>query len=337
MNKLKQHNKNGFTIIEVLIVIAIIGILATILIVNYASWGTAAITVQLKSDLSNASSALENYRLTNKIYPADISSIYTPSQGNTITGGAIGTTGKYCVSVKNGSQNYFLSSKIMKPEAGTCPWLYYEAVPINNPYPAPQDPVVDLGGNERNATLLNGVNYSDESGGVFSFDGVDDRVESEVAYDLGSMSNMTWSVWVNCSQKMNTHNVFMGKYLPYFSFLNGNSFFFSARIGTTQRNLSTAANIDLNKWYHAVATIQYDGVNSVTKIYVNGNLAATSPAYAGAHGNIAIRKITLGDWQPTTGGYPFKGMVSNVKIYDRTLSAAEILENYKVDQKRYGL
>ena len=334
MNKLKQHNKNGFTIIEVLIVIAIIGILATILIVNYASWGTAAITVQLKSDLSNASSALENYRLTNKIYPADISSIFTPSQGNTITGGAIGTTGKYCVSVKNGSQNYFLSSKITKPEAGTCPWSYYEASPINNPYPAPQDPISDLSGNERNATLLNGVNYSNEVGGTYSFDGVDDRIETNANHTYGG--NMTWSAWVKCSQSINSYNMFMGRHLPYFSFYNGSQLFFSTNIGGTQRVVSTAGNNLLNTWYYAVFTIEYDGTNTIMKIYRNGTLAATSPAYAGSQVNYSY-KFTIGDGHPGSAWYPFKGMVSNVKIYDRTLSSSEIMENFKVDQKRYGL
>jgi type IV pilus assembly protein PilA len=62
MKKLaKKKNKKGFSLLELMIVIAIIGILATIAIPQFFGYQRRAYMTSTKSDVRNAHTALQNY------------------------------------------------------------------------------------------------------------------------------------------------------------------------------------------------------------------------------------------------------------------------------------
>ncbi len=65
-----NRSRRGFTIVELLIVIVIIGILATITVVAYSGIQATAGAVVLKSDLNQAQTQLELNRINNSTYPA---------------------------------------------------------------------------------------------------------------------------------------------------------------------------------------------------------------------------------------------------------------------------
>lgn len=66
--KLKNSQK-GFTLLELLIVIVIIGILAVLIIPNLAAGPLRARDTQRKQDLRNIKTALEAYHVDNSNYP----------------------------------------------------------------------------------------------------------------------------------------------------------------------------------------------------------------------------------------------------------------------------
>lgn len=71
----KRHRKNvlkryfGFTLSELLIVMAIIGILMSITLVGYNSYRAKARDSQRKTDLSSVEAGMESYYTVNKQYP----------------------------------------------------------------------------------------------------------------------------------------------------------------------------------------------------------------------------------------------------------------------------
>ncbi len=80
MNSLRRAN--GFTIVELLVVIVVIGILAAITIVSYSGISQRAKEASIFADLSNASKLIDIFAVSNPNYPDDIASCPTPSAGN---------------------------------------------------------------------------------------------------------------------------------------------------------------------------------------------------------------------------------------------------------------
>lgn len=71
--------RTGFTIVELLVVIVIIGILATITVVSYSGITKKAAEATLQADLANASKQLKVYKAENDAYPTAIDCSATPA------------------------------------------------------------------------------------------------------------------------------------------------------------------------------------------------------------------------------------------------------------------
>jgi hypothetical protein len=197
------------------------------------------------------------------------------------------------------------------------------------------DTWTDLSVNGNNGTLTNFPRFDSSNFGNILFDGTNDFVL------LGSNStygnNTSWEAWVYCTGDVSLYNMFMGRYLPYFSFYAGNRLYFSNVIGVTQQVIQTAANLSLNTWYHATFTTSYDGTNTTMKIYTNGVETATG-TFTGSQYNYPY-PFMIGDGNngSNTTWYPFSGRVSNVKVYNKTLTASEVQQNFNALRGRFGI
>lgn len=65
----QKHSDQGFTIVELLVVIVIVGVLASITIVSYTGIAQKAIASSLQSDLANASQQLKIFQIENSLFP----------------------------------------------------------------------------------------------------------------------------------------------------------------------------------------------------------------------------------------------------------------------------
>lgn len=115
---------NGFTIVELLVVIVVIGILAAITIISYQGVQKKAYVATIKSDLGNASKKLELYKLDNSdLYPinAQASDIKSSSGINFSIYNQSGNS--YCLQASNKSFNlvYHIDSTTNQPLYGKCP------------------------------------------------------------------------------------------------------------------------------------------------------------------------------------------------------------------------
>lgn len=122
----------GFTIVELLIVIVVIGAMVAIAILSYAGVSQRAIAISLKSDLRNAATQLEIDKLNNsENYP---SSILAANNGLGLLKSSdtqyiynYQNSNSYCLSatsVSSSTISYYISSDNKSIESGKCPTLW---------------------------------------------------------------------------------------------------------------------------------------------------------------------------------------------------------------------
>lgn len=112
----------GFTIVELLIVIVVIGILATITLVAYNGVQNRARTASVSSALNQASKKLALYQVENSSYPATLSSVGisdTPSVTYQYAFNNGVSPATYCVTATNGTTSYYINQNT-SPASGGC-------------------------------------------------------------------------------------------------------------------------------------------------------------------------------------------------------------------------
>ena len=201
-------------------------------------------------------------------------------------------------------------------------------------------------------SMDNGATFSLSNSKVFQLDGVTSTTASSVTSNKVFImtSKMSWDVWFKRTNDDNSYNmVYSNDYLPYLSFrgtvagVNANLFLFSwyTYLGgiATQRTLSTIGTYSNNIWYNVTCTLDQDvsSTTSTANIYVNGLLVRTTTTAVGtvdAVFQLPIgSRLRIGNF--SSPKYPFTGNIGPLRVYNRILSADEILKNYNSTKSRF--
>ena len=249
-------------------------------------------------------------------------------------------------------QNYAAMAPRFRPDVAERAALHLDAANRNS-FTRVEDGWADLS-TLQPTMLLSGAQHESKNGGVLTFAGTTGAFPtgSRATGTFIQATEMTWDVWFNREQSLSTEGtqfnmVFDHANLPYLSFgtsTDASRFLFSwfTRMGTAtsvQRTLSTSPGYTDNTWYNVTCTLQLDlaATTTTARIYVNGVLAASQTTAAGTNDQIWPNSSTLrlATWG-ATGQYPFKGSISNLRIYKRILTEAEILQSYNALAPRFG-
>jgi hypothetical protein len=196
--------------------------------------------------------------------------------------------------------------------------------------------VVGTGG-----TLV-GPTYSSLNSGSFTFDGVDDYINIPYPAGLSTGSPITlclWAKWTTVGTDTSTIQVLvdnnyqtspgsigfeiqdrpdLGKVLEW-----------GAQPGAGITRCTSDFIVGDGTWRHITGT--NDGSTSI--LYVDGvqsGLARTAAGIGSSQAN-----INLGRWD-FTNSRNMNGNISNFMIYNRALSAQEVLRHYNSSKSRYG-
>lgn len=78
-----QRGEDGFTLVELMVVIVIIGLLATVVMINVLPSQDKAMATKARADIATLEQAMEMYRLDNLRYPTggDLNVLVSPAGG----------------------------------------------------------------------------------------------------------------------------------------------------------------------------------------------------------------------------------------------------------------
>ncbi len=405
LNKFLSHNSQSFTLIEMLITVAIIAVLMTVVVlaINPTEITKKARDTQRLTDMANLEMLLQLARsegMLNTSY-CDGTKIYaslpseTPLSNNNLPAGISwvqvsedkirNTDGTGWIPLNFKSLNYLQTSVLpvdpknsldnslyytfyCNPQRGYILTAYPESQTFgpkggkdsktigdggpdpyvyevgNNLFISPLKPVGswsfdegtgtianDSSGNNNNGTLINGPTWTDgQINKAISFDGVDDYVNSSFLYPSNVFSVETWLKRTGTIDYTYSFAGVVGiRYAT--DMLRGivimsDNIYYHDHSGTPTY-LSSGVIVNLNTWYHTVIT--YDG--SVLKIYIDGVLknSYNNPALSSEVGyETQIGAIYFQSGQNRS----FKGLIDEVRIYNRALSAEEIQMHYEMSK-----
>ena len=194
----------------------------------------------------------------------------------------------------------------------------------------------DLSGNNNTGTLTNGPTFSADNMGSILFDGTNDYVNMGTS-TYCNLINISVSVWVRVTS---ASGYFLSRYFNNTSY-NGFLMYYdvaSTKFAVDGRESSaaylsrpTTNTYPLNNWYNVTWTKSAN----VWSIYVNGSLDVSS-ALGNGTTPFSNNIMWLGGLNQGIELYYYSSNISNVQIYNRVLTAAEVLQNYNATKSRFG-
>jgi hypothetical protein len=210
----------------------------------------------------------------------------------------------------------------------------------NTSYPGTGNTIYDLSGSGNTGTLVSSPVFSSVNGGNLVFNG-NSYITRSSALDTGQNFSVTaWIYPTSLSQR----NAIVGNGYPYstdngwmFNICNNNFGLYQAlMMSIGQDNVYKISNsyvFQLNKWSHVAMTVL--GGGSTVKLYANG--VETSIGAGGGSGRTIVystNEFNIGMRHSSTTER-FGGNISQVQIYNKTLTQQEILQNYNATKGRF--
>jgi hypothetical protein len=196
----------------------------------------------------------------------------------------------------------------------------------------------DIVSNTVTGSLLNGPTFNSGNGGSIVFDGVDDGVSIQHNSNIDIRNQIT----MECFFKLNSftpggpsadRTALIIKSYSYYLTINTtgkiDTYFYGTNTGAYYTSNSS---VSLNQWTQAVVTFNGNTVNW----YINGNLdksqSQTGTITPDQNADLGIGREVFANY-----GRGLNGTISKVLIYNRALSASEVLQNYNALKGRFGL
>ncbi|MCK4521969.1 MAG: right-handed parallel beta-helix repeat-containing protein, partial [Nanoarchaeota archaeon] len=202
--------------------------------------------------------------------------------------------------------------------------------------------VYDSSSYGNNGTLQNGTyNTTGKYGGALSFDGVGEFIEIPDDPPLSAITKGSVSLWFKTSV--------WGDYIGFISKQwngGGSEWGIGQHSGKVwvelcgdnsqsnyRQRYGTSTGLNDNAWHHLAVTWNGFDENNI-HIYVDGSVEDGSTLSGGSGSMIdTSEKVRIGVKHSTP--YCFNGTIDEVRIYNRTLSTAEIQQHYFSNLKKY--
>jgi hypothetical protein len=192
----------------------------------------------------------------------------------------------------------------------------------------------DISSNNYIGTLTNSPVYSSSNNGILIFDGINESYN--ISSQISDVMN-TIDIWINMKSTSPCPILYYGSdTFDSNVWTWGMAIFPTSTHGFNEGPLNYPTTslytdtVDLNVWKN-FTLVRNDSGN--VKLYKNGVLVGTKTG----SGTVALRnaadRLYIGKAGSTYGNFS----IGSIKIYNKALTATEILQNYNVTKSRFGL
>lgn len=366
-------NQKGFTLLEILLVIAAIGILAAIVIVaiNPNRQLAQVRDAERRSSVNAVQKALEQYLIDNNDYPSTVTAEYQEVCNTGSNGVGEGSIGSDCADLRALVPDYLAAIPTdpqgLATESGYFVWqdednnqisvisegeqteviavnytnevisedqtLYLDAGNTSS-YPGSGNLWTNLISGGTNGTLVNGVGFDSANLGSLTFDGVDDYVSLGSTY-TNTYIDITVSAWYYPTASSGNQYI-VSKY-PF-----GNGWFVYYNANAQTFNVDGRENGDVYITVNGTDVaprnnwhhVTFTKVGATWSVYVNGQLDQTLTIDSGTVPFNNAGTFSIGRLEPISAYST--GRVGQVFVYDRAISDQENVQNYNATKSRYG-
>lgn len=326
----KKHHptkNSGFTIVELLIVIIVIGILATLILVAYRNVTDQAKVTTLKGDLTQAGKQLniDKERGGGAAYPATLAAAnggngITPSAGATYIYNPDNTTNPptYCLQETLGSQTYYITGTgniASAPISGACN--------ITNGLIAwwkLNGDTNDASGNNVAATNNGATPTTGQNGqanSAYSFNGTSSYIGTSQQL-MNSVTNFSLGGWINMNSSQISRAGFFGHNDNVETQATGNA------ISFYQNGVTVNCAMTAGAWHMVYGVFN----GSTLAIYIDGTQCASSASTQ--HNSAAYNFNIGGGGIADSSANWFTGSIDDVRVYNRALSSTELQTLYQI-------
>jgi hypothetical protein len=202
-------------------------------------------------------------------------------------------------------------------------------------YPTTSSTWYDISGNVNNGSLINGPVYNSANSGVIITDGVDDTIQ--INYSFSTISTITINFFANSSYNDQSMIWSLGSSGPDWYISQGTMGYNSYGGDTFGFSPTQITNLGLrNNWRLITMTYTQNSPVSNNKVYVNGIEQSTSQQAGTTNGMGFGNSINFAS-AFNNAGYNLSATIGYISIYNRALTAAEVLQNYNALKGRFGL
>jgi hypothetical protein len=208
-------------------------------------------------------------------------------------------------------------------------------------YPGSGTTWTDIAGSN-NGTLNNGPTFYNSNGGAISFDGTNDNVSISPivsAYpftvDIWATHPNSWIPTTDATMNELLNMSIGGQRVSIGTFRWDSSGWTagpSLMYGGTNHWAINAVSNGLGTGFTNITWVVFGSNNTNHKMFVNGT-SRTMVNNGGSHGGSAGWAIASN----STGGEYWPGRIASMRVYNTTLSDAQVLQNYQTQKQRLGV
>jgi hypothetical protein len=199
-----------------------------------------------------------------------------------------------------------------------------------------------VGTSNISSSLFNNPTFNIDGAGSVGFNGSTNYGLITASPTLAFSSNFSISVWVKVNAiHASGYNGIAGRFGPSSNYngyiiecnnqFSGNKFAFTLGNANSFLRITADSTITFGRWYNVVGT----NTANVNRLYIDTTLQTTTSTFTVA--TSATQDFAIGRYYAEQNNFYHNGNISNIMIYNKALSLAEIQQNYNTLKSRYNL